>query len=45
MDRGRTVFKDNDSWFKLDIKFRWKDAPKHSGLMENQQDYGSTVGY
>jgi len=25
---GKVVYKGNDHWFKLDIKFVWKDAPK-----------------
>jgi type IV pilus assembly protein PilM len=25
---GKVVYKSNDHWFKLDIKFVWKDAPK-----------------
>jgi hypothetical protein len=25
---GKVVYKGNDHWFKLDVKFIWKDAPK-----------------
>jgi type IV pilus assembly protein PilM len=25
---GKVVYKSNDHWFKLDVKFVWKDAPK-----------------
>lgn len=25
---GKVVYKGNDHWFKLDVKFVWKDAPK-----------------
>jgi hypothetical protein len=25
---GKVVYKSNDHWFRLDIKFTWKDAPK-----------------
>jgi type IV pilus assembly protein PilM len=25
---GKVVYKSNDHWFKLDVKFIWKDAPK-----------------
>ncbi|MDD5064509.1 MAG: type IV pilus assembly protein PilM [Phycisphaerae bacterium] len=25
---GKVIYKDNDHWFRLDVKFTWKDAPK-----------------
>jgi hypothetical protein len=31
LDRlGKVVYKVNDHWFRLDVKFIWKDAPKES---------------
>ena len=27
---GKVVYKANDHWFKLDVKFIWKDAPKET---------------
>jgi hypothetical protein len=27
---GNTVYKTNDHWFKLDVKFVWKETPKEA---------------
>ena len=33
---GNVVYKDNDHWFVLNIKFIWKDAPKGAGSSGQQ---------
>ena len=34
---GKVVYKANDHWFKLDVKFIWKDAPKETKETEQAE--------
>jgi len=35
---GKVVYKANDHWFKLDVKFIWKDAPKETKQTEENEE-------
>jgi len=35
---GKVVYKANDHWFKLDVKFIWKDAPKETEETEETEE-------
>jgi type IV pilus assembly protein PilM len=37
---GKVVYKGNDHWFKLDVKFIWKDAPKEIKKTEEIKETG-----
>ena len=37
---GKVVYKGNDHWFKLDVKFIWKDAPKEIKETEEIKETG-----
>jgi hypothetical protein len=39
---GKIVYKGNDHWFKLDVKFIWKDAPKETTETEQTEETTET---
>ena len=39
---GKVVYKANDHWFKLDVKFIWKDAPKETEDAEDAEETEET---
>jgi type IV pilus assembly protein PilM len=44
---GKVVYKGNDHWFKLDVKFIWKDAPKEikeTGEIKRPEETEKTEG-
>jgi type IV pilus assembly protein PilM len=41
---GKVVYKANDHWFKLDVKFIWKDAPKETTETEQAEETTGTEG-